>query len=308
MLLSVIIPVYNGAGTLKRCVDSVLAQNVDGMEVVIVDDGSTDGSPILCDEYSSEKNVHVIHQVNAGLSEARNAGLKSAQGTYVTFVDSDDYLEPNAYSQLLPLCINEHCDILEYSYFLQLYKDLTPKKLFNKSYTDPLSYWLDGHAYTHTYACNKIYKRSLFNHVQFPKGKKFEDVPTLWHLLQIAQRIRTTSLCFYHYTYNANGITQKARGNSYRDLLQAHLTIINDSRLRTRDGFAEYYRHVLNIQLQTYIYTGDTRDIKLPVLPYYDSLKLKLMHFFGLPLLCKLLRAYHSAIRNTGGHMGPPLH
>ena len=299
MLLSVIIPVYNVAGTLQRCVDSVLAQNikgdVDGMEIILVDDGSTDNSSVLCDKYSSKENVHVIHQANAGLSEARNAGLKIAKGDYVTFVDSDDYLEPNTYNQLLPLCIKGQCDILEYSFYRQLYKDKSAKILSDRLYTDPLSYWLDGQAYTHTYAWNKIYRRSLFDKVQFPKGKKFEDVPTLWQLLQIAKRICTTSLCFYHYTYNANGITQKARGKSYHDLLQAHLNIINDSRLRTRDGFAEYYRHVLNIQLQTYIYTGNIRDIKLPILPYYNGLKLKFIHLFGLHTLCKLLRAYHSA-------------
>lgn len=301
MLLSVIIPVYNVADTLQRCVDSVRAQNIqnkegddDGMEIIIVDDGSTDKSPVLCDKYSGMQNVHVIHQANAGLSEARNAGLKIAQGEYVTFVDSDDYLDPDAYGQLLPLIIKDGCDILEYSYSRQFYKDSKPIILYDKIYTDPLSYWIDGQAYTHTYACNKIYKRSLFDKVSFPKGKKFEDVPTLWALLQIAKRIRTTSLCFYHYTYNANGITQTARGNSYRDLLQAHLPIINDRRLRVRDGFAMYYKHVLNIQLQTYIYTGDRKDIQLPVLPYYGSLKLKLMHILGLPLLCRSLRAYHA--------------
>lgn len=300
MLLSVIIPVYNVAGTLQRCVDSVLAQSIngddDGMEIIIVDDGSTDKSSFLCDKYANRKNVHVIHQVNAGLSEARNAGLRIATGEYVTFVDSDDYLEPNAYNQLLPLCIKEQCDILEYSFLRQLYKKTTPTVLSDKRYTDSLSYWLEGQAYTHTYAWNKIYRRSLFDHVQFPKGKKFEDVPTLWRLLQIAKSICTTSLCFYHYTFNANGITQTARGIGYRDLLQAHLTIINDPQLKTRDGFAEYYRHVLNIQLQTYIYSGDSRDIQLPVLPCYGSLKLKLMHLIGLPLLCWSLRAYHTII------------
>jgi glycosyltransferase involved in cell wall biosynthesis len=297
MLLSVIIPVYNVAGTLQRCIDSVLAQrmdgDVDGMEIILVDDGSTDNSSVLCDKYSSKENVHVIHQDNAGLSEARNAGLRIAKGDYVTFVDSDDYLEPNTYNQLLPLCIKGQCDILEYSFYRQLYKDKSAKILSDRLYTDPISYWLDGQAYTHSYAWNKIYRRSLFDKVQFPKGKKFEDVPTLWQLLQKAKRIRTTSLCFYHYTYNANGITQRARGKSYRDLLQAHLPIINATRLRAHDGFGEYYRHVLNIQLQTYIYTGNRKDIQLPVLPYNSSIKLKLMHLLGLPMLCKVLRAYH---------------
>ena len=96
MLLSVIIPVYRTEQTLQRCVESVLNQGVDDMEVILVDDGSPDSCPELCDEWE-EKDAHikVIHKTNGGLSDARNAGIDIAKGEYITFVDSDDWVDAN---------------------------------------------------------------------------------------------------------------------------------------------------------------------------------------------------------------------
>ncbi len=289
MLLSVIIPVYNVAGTLKRCVDSVLAQGVDGMEVILVDDGSTDASPQICDEYA-EKGVRVLHQPNGGLSEARNAGISVARGRYITFVDSDDYLSSETYPELLRLAETTGADILEYSLTRQLRKGSAAFTLPDSVYQDMTAYWLEAEAYAHTYAWNKIYRRELFSAVRFPKGRRFEDVPTLWRLIHVARRVVTTSKGCYHYTLNPDGITQKADGEAYRDLLDAHLSILTRGALSSCRGFREYYRHVLDIQLQTYIYTGNTADILLPALHFTGSLKLWLLNFIGMRALCHLAR------------------
>ena len=115
MKLSVIIPVYQVERSLRRCVESVCNQNVDEMEIILVDDGSEDESGRICDEIStSDKRIKTIHQKNRGLSAARNAGLKVADGEYVTFVDSDDKVQENTYSQLMDT-LKEHpeYDILE---------------------------------------------------------------------------------------------------------------------------------------------------------------------------------------------------
>ena len=102
MELSILVPVYNTEKYLRRCVDSLLAQTVEDYEVVLVDDGSTDGSGSICDEYARENDrVHVIHQENAGLSAARLAGIRASCGAYLGFVDSDDYVEPDMYERLL---------------------------------------------------------------------------------------------------------------------------------------------------------------------------------------------------------------
>ena len=93
-LLSIIVPVYNVEMYLKRCVDSILKQDYDNMEIILVDDGSTDSSGVICDQYASNyKNVKVIHKKNGGLSDARNFGLDNCRGQYISFIDSDDWIE-----------------------------------------------------------------------------------------------------------------------------------------------------------------------------------------------------------------------
>lgn len=292
MLLSVIIPVYNVVGTLRRCVDSVMAQDVDDMEIIIVDDGSTDGSAVICDEYKSPRTI-VVHQSNAGLSEARNVGIRLARGEFVTFVDSDDYIEPDSYPTLLMRMSRGDVDILEYSIVREGGSGPVSHIVFpDREFTDVAAYWLGAKAYAHTYAWNKIYKRQVFCHARFPKGKKFEDVPTLWEVLRDARKVVTTSLGLYHYTTNPLGITQRAGGVEYRDLLDAHLQILSSKKLNVHhEDFKEYYRHVLDIQLQTYIYTGDASDIKLPTMRFFGSLKLLMLDVLGMRGLCRFVRA-----------------
>lgn len=299
MKLSVIIPVYNVASTLRRCVDSVLSQNVDGMEVILVDDGSTDGSSKLCDEYA-QQGLTVIHQKNNGLSAARNAGLITATGDLVTFIDSDDYIMPDTYQPLLHImAAHPDTDILEYSLVREMADGPHPIVFADHTYTDMAEYWLTARAYAHCYACNKIYRRQLFQEVRYPVGKKFEDVPTLYQLLQKVQTVRTTAHGSYLYTLNNNGITQRAKGSDLLDLLQAHLPILNDKSLQRHAGFTSYYIHVLNIQLDVYDMTGYTAHLQLPVLPFHKGLKLRLLHLLGLPMLCRLHRLFRHYSRPT---------
>ena len=110
MILSVIIPVYCVEDTLNRCVESVLRQNVTDMEVILVDDGSTDKCPKMCDDWGErDAHIRVIHKQNGGLSDARNAGIDVAKGDLITFVDSDDYLADNTYQPLLALMSQQAC-------------------------------------------------------------------------------------------------------------------------------------------------------------------------------------------------------
>lgn len=292
ILLSVIIPAYNVENTLRRCVESVLSQSVDDMEVIIVDDGSEDGTAGICDEYDGKKNIKIVHQKNAGLSEARNKGLDIAEGELITFVDSDDYLEAGTYKRLVEI-MERHSqyDILEYS----VVKEDGTRTLFSLSlpdreYTDMAEYWTVGRAYSHCYAWNKIYRKKLFENVRFPRGKRFEDVYTLPLLLRNAGKVVTTHLGLYHYTYNTEGITVGADGDALFDLLKAHLPLINDKRLRSQKGFGDYYYHVLNIQISTYVESGNESYIQLPTLPYHHRWKLKLLHLIGMKQLCKLFR------------------
>lgn len=189
MLLSVIIPVYRVEHTLQRCVESVLSQGVDDMEVILVDDGSPDNCPVLCDGWAEkDARVKVIHKDNGGLSDARNAGIEMATGDYLTFVDSDDYVEDDTYPALLQI-MAEHpdYDLLEYPIVNRL-------SLEDRTYQQTQEYWLDTKAYLHTYAWNKIYRRHLFDDIRFPVGRIFEDVYTFPQLLRVATTIATTQM------------------------------------------------------------------------------------------------------------------
>lgn len=209
MRLSVIIPVYKTPNTLDRCVRSVLGQNVDGMEVILVDDGSPDECPAKCDDWAArDSRIMVVHKENGGLSDARNSGLEHANGEYVAFVDSDDWLERGTYGPLLErLAAYGDCDILEFSLRHIGESGRQPVVLDDRIFPSARRYWEKTRAWNHAYACNKVIRRSLFQRVRFPKGKFFEDIYTLPLLLEGNPRVATTAHGCYCYEWNGAGIS-----------------------------------------------------------------------------------------------------
>lgn len=283
MKLSIIIPVYRVEDTLNRCVESVLNQNLDDFEVILVDDGSPDKCPHMCDDWAKrDAHIQVIHKSNGGLGDARNAGIDIAQGDYLTFVDSDDYLAANTYAPLLQLI--EEVDLLEYSMTSRL-------SLPDCTYTDTEEYWLQTRAYLHTYACNKIYKKSLFSHIRYPKDYVFEDVYTLPHLLKSAKKIKTSSKGYYHYCYNPQGITAKADGKQLEMLLDAHLL----SGMPMDDT---YYLHLLNIQIDVWERLGGPirlpfRNINPKAFRGIKKLKAIINNILGIERICIISKFIH---------------
>lgn len=283
MKLSVVIPVYKVEHTLDRCVRSVLQQHVADMEVILVDDGSPDRCPQMCEEWAAkDPRIHVIHKQNGGLSDARNAGIDVAQGEFITFVDSDDYISPDTYPPLLAMMGD--ADILEYSIAARL-------SLPERTYDNTNDYWTDSKAYTHTYAWNKIYRRSLFREIRYPKGKVFEDVYTLPKVLRSARRVVTTGKGFYHYCYNPQGITATADGRELAMLLEAHL----QSGMPMDDT---YYLYLLNIQTDVWERTNGA--FKLPVwrlqttrLHGANKLKAIVVNKLGIKTLCRIEKILH---------------
>lgn len=294
MKLSIIIPVYRNETTLERCLTSVVGQTFRDWELILVDDGSPDGCPQLCDEWARrDPRIHVVHKENGGLSDARNAGLEVAQGEYVTFVDADDWLDEHTFSRMMPVA--DSCDLLEYPIFCHYG---SPRQQLvqpgDHVYDDAAGYWLQGHAYEHSYACNKVFRRSLFEQVRFPKGRVFEDMATLPLLLEKAGSIRTTSQGCYFYTENAEGITNTAGGRELQMLLESHLQAMR----RWQDD--RYYMHVLDIQLDVCRLTG-----RAPLLPTrrlspfthglspVQRLKSLLLYLLGIKTLCRI----HTTVR-----------
>lgn len=291
ILLSVVIPIYNVERTLARCVESVLGQHVEGMELILVDDGSTDRSALVANRYQNRPHVTLIHKANGGLSDARNEGLYYAKGRYVTFVDSDDYLLPDTYAPLMAMLeAHPEYDILEYSFVRETSCGWKTIKLPEREYSHIGDYWLGCRGYEHTYAWNKIYRRSLFDGTPWAKGRLFEDVYAMGGLLPKVHTLRTTSRGTYRYTYNPSGITVKADARGWRDLLQGHLRMLHNYDFRGHADFARYYATLLNIQLTTFELSGDEHDIVLPSLPYRHTWKLCVLHLLGMRRLCLLHR------------------
>lgn len=297
MMFSVVIPVYNVESTLERCVASVLAQNVS-MEVVLVDDGSTDSSPELCRRLAAaDKRVRLIQKANGGLSSARNAGIEAASGDYITFVDSDDSLLPGTYAEVsAAMAAIGWPDMTEYGMRLFVGAPWERTLSFGSElYRDPLEYWFRSRAWAHCYACNKLFRRSLFANVRFPEGRWFEDSWTLPQLLRQCRSVATVPTVGYVYTYNATGITSTADARRYSDLLQAEVATLQalpDSvKGKYSPEMALYYEQMLNDQLTAYE-LGAT-SLLLPLLPYRKTVKQKLLHIIGLKRLCKLNKLIH---------------
>ena len=294
MKLTVIIPVYHVETTLDRCLESVTGQTFGDLEIILVDDGSPDRCPAICDAWAGkDRRINVIHKENGGLSDARNKALDAARGEYVTFVDSDDYLDTDTYTKVMTTAENH--DITEFPLFRH-YGSAWQQELHfgSRVYSSAREYWLQGRAYEHCYAWNKIYRRRLFSDVRFPKGKVFEDVLTLPKLVSRARTIATVDDGMYYYCLNDTGITSTAGPQQMQALLDAHLEAMKswcDDR---------YYMHVLNIQSDVCELTGQSPTLPLRrVSPLAEGLsaaqRLKALTLttLGIDSTCKLNKTLH---------------
>ena len=300
MKLSVIIPIYSAEATLDRCVESILAQSVADMELILVDDGSPDNCPQLCDKWTAaDPRVVTIHQENGGLSNARNKGLDQVTGDLITFVDADDFLAPDTYNPLVDM-MTEHADIdiVEFPVYWH-YGAPEQQRLHREGiFSDMASYWLKGYGYEHAFAWNKIYRRRLFETIRFPLGQVFEDVAIMPLLLRETRRIVMVGQGMYYYCANPKGITHTATGRDLQFLLDAHLKVMADWQMLTD---ARYYLHVLNIQMDVCELTGQQPRLPyLRVSPLADGLNFKirmkavLHNLLGTKNLCRLNKYLHA--------------
>lgn len=182
-LISVIVPVYNVEGYLERCIDSIIAQTIENIEIILVDDGSTDSSGLICDRYAEIDNrIKVIHKENGGLSDARNAGITVASGQWYSFIDSDDYISENFLEDLYSAAKDNDCQIAVCN-MVRVYEDGTAENFYSPS--NELVVLKDDNKYetlVQPSVCNKLFKSQLFNDVDFPKGKYSEDT-FVYHIL-----------------------------------------------------------------------------------------------------------------------------
>lgn len=251
--VSVIIPVYNVERFLVQCLDSAFGQTYKNIEIILVDDGSTDESGKICDAYCEGKsNFKIIHKLNGGLSDARNCGIDNSTGDYLFFLDSDDLIEKDTIKVLMEMCEREKADIgiLDYNIFFDRIPGRENENTINYIKMDSkeaIELMLKPGNYDHC-ACAKLYRRELWNDVKFPKGMLYEDLCINYDIFHSAKIIMYIPVKKYYYRMRSDSImnsTIKPKDIELLDISDSVATRI----LKWHPDFDEI---VLNKQSTTY--------------------------------------------------------
>lgn len=237
MTISEIVPVYNAEKYLRKCVDSILGQTYKEMEIILVDDGSTDKSPQILDQYGVEDaRVRVIHKTNGGAASARNAGLRVARGEYIGFVDSDDWIEPFYIEKMMQACTNTGVDIVVSNHFHDIGEEckkvssafkpgvytkeqILPRLLYSGNFFE---YGLQPHMVT------KLFSREILLKTQLCVDERIligEDAAVVYPSVLEAENIYISDLCGYHYVQHSNSMTKSETQSEkqWNQLLFSHL-------------------------------------------------------------------------------------
>lgn len=233
--LSIIVPIYGVEQYLRKCVDSLLAQDIEDYEIILIDDGSPDACPLICEDYAvAHKNIRVVHRDNGGLSAARNSGIEVAQGGYIMFVDSDDYIEPNVLGGLLTQVERDNLDVLRYrlQYVNPQYEVFNPYKSdpfkgndYSELATDGVSF-LNSRMNTRCYAWQFILKREVLNGCIFTPGIYFEDTDWTPRMLCKAKRVASTNTVVYNYLMREGSITNAVNRSKQKKVLDDKIRLI----------------------------------------------------------------------------------
>lgn len=212
-LISVIVPVYNIKDYVGECIDSIITQTYKNIEIIVVDDGSTDGSGELCEAFlNKDRRIIVYHKKNGGLSSARNYGIDRATGQFLIFVDGDDTINPTLCEELHSAVISTRADIgICRSYKEKMYNNEGDGKINIYSPQGALVEMFSEKSFNVS-ACGKIYKYELFNSIRFPEGLLYEDLATTYRLIDESKRIVALSRNLYYYR-TRNGSIMKTEFN-----------------------------------------------------------------------------------------------
>lgn len=247
--ISVIIPVYNVEEYLRRCLDSVINQTYKNLEIICINDGSKDKSGNICDEYSDkDKRIIVIHKTNGGLSSARNEGLQICTGDYISFIDSDDWIEEDFYEFVIKNVADE--DLMVFDYYIA--KSNTEKEI--KKYGNKIceinkeKCLIDlSRAKLESHVWDKIYKSLIFKDMRFPENRNYEDQAIMHLIIDKSKKIKYFNESFYNYFQNPKSIVHTINHKNYRDFL--YVNILRGRFLKERYPLA--YEYHLN-----YVYSG----------------------------------------------------
>jgi len=246
MKISIIVPIYNIANFIEKCVKSILSQTYTNLEIILVNDGSTDSSSELCQKLKlSDPRVIVVSKTNGGLASARNYGLKYATGEFVGFIDGDDWIEPDFYEILLDGILNHDADIsvvqfdncYDFNNIEYTTETFRNWEIYGKELA--LQEYYRGNHIKNS-AANKLYKMELFKDILYPEGKLMEDMATTYKLIDKSNKIVVNSSKKYHYFIRPNSI------------MQSNFNIKNFDSLDIFDEIFEYFNNS-SLKLNHYI-------------------------------------------------------
>ena len=251
-LISIIVPVYNVELYLERCMTSILNQTYKNLEIILVDDGATDASSKMCDEYAKQDDrIKVVHKANGGLSDARNAGLAIATGSYIGYVDSDDWIELDMYERMHKACVENNAQLSVCRYASE-YKDKTVlggnDTVVSLNRDELLEVYISGHNEYIIYnsVWSKLFKKELVDGMRFPKGRNSEDIMYTTKAFCKLEKAVYIDSCLYHYVLDREGsIMNVARGERmFKDEIpfwREHLSYIRENVSERLGDMAAYY-------------------------------------------------------------------
>ena len=308
-LISVIVPVYNVRDYLKKCIDSIIEQTYSYLQIILVDDGSNDGSEKICDEYlKKDSRVQVFHKKNGGLSSARNLGLKKAKGEWIGFVDSDDYIEKDMYESLLMNMdsdVDITCCARRVVYPLELKKRpefwcaLNKRKVFSSEEAIKEVLML---RYLSFSVCTKLFRKSLLKDMWFPHGKVAEDMPFTYETLKRSRNVVHIGKAKYNNFYRENSISRRpfylGRINSVQFSRNILLDVIKEYPELRKDAEVMYTKSIYNMIIN--IEKGNETKEYMSLL---NKLKKELVRMYirniRNPYMPEYLKEYAISIRFT---------
>lgn len=261
--ISVIVPVYNTEKYLKKCIDSILNQSFKEFEIIIVNDGSTDRSADILEEYKTKyDNIVVINKKNEGQGVARNKALEICRGEYIAFVDSDDYIESNMLQSMYTKNLKNDLDIVVCNYkFVDINGNrirddnivLNDNEIINKMEC------IKRFLVTNTiegFSCNKLFKKKLFDdkNIRYPESMKYEDIPTIATLLANANRIGFINEEFYNYFLRENSTVNTKTMKNTVDYVKAYFMVGEILKRNFKDRFQNEYDYFYSSRIVNIVY------------------------------------------------------
>lgn len=275
--ISIIVPIYNVEEYLDKCLESISKQTYNNLEIILIDDGSPDHSPQICDDWAKkDKRINVIHKQNGGLSDARNAGIDIAQGEFIMFVDSDDFIETNMVADLYLIQNKTNADIVcggiykyKKEYTVPIYNEIIQSEIVIFTGIEQLKNMLNSK--TDCSAWGKLYKRSSIGNFRFIKGRYNEDVVFLFHLYATCSKVVYTNKRYYYYRDTMGSITKILSDktmHALQNMLEMEQTLI-EKKIPAIDEMKNYKCRTC-LELAYAIQREDAR-IRFPEQSYYTK-------------------------------------